>query len=342
MAGPQLPANIASIRAQQYRAGIPSLYGNADRLGTTGSANGYVSGQAQTPIDYSMRQWAQHQVYNNQMAPPELGPYGSLGGSSGRGEMMRRLLQQQQGETGMTSGSQPWNPETMAQIQQQRRQTAPNASGTMVDGYGVPVDPATGQHYRNPETGGSMWMSPQEFSRRMQNRSAQQARMAEASKQRKMQHAERLVRRQYGGALPGELNQFMGGTQGGRNAGNPAGATGFGDPGMLPKDSTPDQRQSHLDSLLGAMNPDASQQDIRSRLGQYSDEELQAMLDSNTGWFMDDPLSSWIGDFFDGPGDTAIENTRKRRNILRRALGHEQPQPKQQYNFDVGDMGGFY
>lgn len=356
--GPQLPPNINSIRAQQYRSQVPSLYGNTDRLGTTGNANGYVSGQYQTPIDYGMRQWAQHQVYNEQMAPSQLGPYGALGGSSGRGAMMGQLAQQQQMPQAPMAGP-AWDPNLMAQIQQQRRQVAPNASGRMVDGYGVPVDPATGQHYQNPETGGSMWMSPGEFSSRMQNRQAQLARMAEASKQRKMQHAERLVRRQYGGALPSELSQFMGGGKAGGPNGGPA-ATGYGDPGMLPQDATPEQKQANLEAILGSLDPNSDPQAIRQRLGQFSDEELQNVLDENTGWFMDTPLTTWFGDFLDGPGHTGIDNVRKRREMLRRVLG-QQPQQqsgpqapvgapamtpeqkRQQFwlNLGMGNVGGF-
>ncbi|QDT57288.1 hypothetical protein Pan44_53560 [Caulifigura coniformis] len=102
---------LGQMDPYEARAQVPSLYG-------TGDANGYTSRSMGAMPTF--RAEIARRVQRENMAPSAIGPYGSLGGSSGRLGAMQQAVaaQPQQG----APQHHAWNPALMAQIQQESRE----------------------------------------------------------------------------------------------------------------------------------------------------------------------------------------------------------------------------
>jgi hypothetical protein len=263
--------------------------------GQAGSANGYVSAPAEPAPMF--RGEIRNRVYQENMAPSQQGPYGSLGGSGGRAGRMAQLVQQQ---NSMGSGR---NEEFAALPFEEKMKIvrgnlagAKGYSSSRADQLGItqperPVfrggvndtmvpDPSLTDAQRQ-----TMWMQPAELAQRNANRAAQMARMAQQKKLRQQVFAERSVRSQFGGALPSEMAPF---TARPGAAGTP-GSSDFNpeSQGWVPPaaDATPEDRANSLSGLVGFLDdPGMTLDKARSRLGRFNRDELGGVLNDNTGW----------------------------------------------------------
>lgn len=302
---PPVPADV-------QRQLTPSAYGT----GQAGSANGYVSvpGQA-APL---FRGEIRNRVYGETMAPSQQGPYGSLGGSSGRLDAMRQAAMGQQSDMGAGPSHRPWNPELMARIESMRPQRGQKYHMLPGLANGPALTP-DGQYHKDPVTGQPGWVSPEHMNNWMFQRlrkqgidgtgmSPEQMRGADSANQAARRDAMAQNRQAYYARRAGRpMVRTMGNLLGGPQSG--AADTGGGTPfnpeasGWTPpaEGDDADARQASLEGLAGeldnegvVMNPN-----VRSRLGRFNQDELRGLQEDSTGW---GPGGDSLWDSFAGGG----------------------------------------
>lgn len=276
--------------------------------------------------------------YSERMAPSQLGPYGSLGGSGGRAAGLAALAQREAAKPqnvfteqggfsrpGMTfeqkmdevrrnialagGYTRQKNAEILMQNRHRMYEGEPSFQGGMNDTMVPDID-------LTPTERRTMWHTPEVMAERNANRAAQQERMRRNSELRKQLFADR-VRNMHGraqGPGPAEIAQ----QQVDQSIARPSGWA------RPEEGATPDMREESIDSFVRNQNFNANPDLVANELrNNYSDQEIRGLLNRNSGLFTENTLFSTIGDWlWPGQSDEITDQTRF-RDFARRALGQQ-------------------
>ena len=293
--------------------------------------------------------------YSERMAPSQLGPYGSLGGSGGRAAGLAALAQREAAkpqnvftEQGRFSRPGMTFQQKMDEVRRNialaggyTRQKNAEILGQAIERTGPVPDPVFQGGMNDsmvpdaeltPVQRQTMWHTPEDMAIRNANKAAQQERMRKNSELRKQLFADR-VRNMYG--------RVQGAPQGAA----PQGSTGSGNPrvdnptGWKPADNgaTADERTQNLDEFVQGQDFDASPADVgKSMRSKFRDAEIYDFLNRNSGLLTEGTFWSTVGDYF-FPGESdELKSQRRYRQYAEEALKGRLPNGKIPISRPVG------
>ena len=277
--------------------------------------------------------------YSERMAPSQLGPYGSLGGSGGRAAGLAALAQREAAkpqnvftEQGRFSRPGMTFQQKMDEVRRNialaggyTRQKNAEILGQAIERTGPVPDPVFQGGMNDsmvpdaeltPVQRQTMWHTPEVMAERNANRAAQQERMRKNAELRKQLFADR-VRNMHGRAQgPGPAPTAQ--QQVDQSIARPSGWA------RPEEGATPDMREQSIDSFVGNQKFDADPNLVANELKKnYSDQEIRGLRNRNSGLLTENTLFSTIGDWlWPGQSDEITDQTRF-RDFARRALGQQ-------------------
>jgi len=280
--------------------------------------------------------------YSERMAPSQLGPYGSLGGSGGRAAWLAALAQREAAKPqnvfteqgrfsrpGMTFEQKMdevrrnialaggYTRQKNAEILMQNRHRSYIGEPVFQGGMNDTMVPDADLTDVQRKTMGHM---PEVMAERNANRAAQQKRMQE--QQERMRKNGELRRQLFADRVRNMHGRVAPPTQSDQQVDQSiAKPSGWARP---EEGATPDMREESIDSFVGNQkfnaNPDLVANELKKN---YSDQEIRGLLNRNSGLLTENTLFSTIGDWlWPGQSDEITDQTRF-RDFARRALGQQ-------------------